>query len=248
MIDLVQAQAELVSVLLSAQGLQTINTVSYRKMRISGELDYRSLLTTARNGKAGAGIIVLMPTAADNNPSVSGPVLGWTFGIVILEMDAVNMNATTGTLIASETITQIVMDILHLFADELLGTFNVDRTAVQDEKEYVFPGCIGYRINLILSSGRTGQTPRVSALQCSVNSVPVSSLSTNAGTLTILTATPNARIVYTTDGSFPTDTNGDNPVTQAYGGPFVINSGDTIRVVGYADGMINSAARYFTVN
>lgn len=250
MIDLVQCQKDLTGILLSAKLLLTVNVKSYREMRIKQELDYNTLLTTARNGKSGAGILVLMPEASGNNPSVSGPVLAWKFGIVVLEMDAINMNATGGTLLNAETIAQIVMDVLHLEADERLGTFGVDRGAVAKETEYVFPGCIGYRVTLNLTSGRSVQTPRVSSIQCAVDNVPVTLLTAIAGVLTMTSATVGTRIRYTLDGSFPTDINGDNTAALDYdpANPPTLASGDIVRAAGYADGMNKSASRYFEVS
>lgn len=250
MIDLVQAQKDLTSIMLSAQLLRTVNIYSYREQRLKQEMDYRAMLSTPRNGKAGAGVIVLMPEASDNNPSVSGPVLGWTFGIVVQEMDAINMDPALGTLLAAETICQYVMDVLHLEADELYGTFSIDRRALSPEKEYVFPGCIGYRITVALLVGRSVQTARVSSIQCAIDSVPVTKLTAAAGVLTLTSATDGTRIRYTTNGTYPTDINGDNPEAKDYDpeDPPTVESGDEVRVSGYADGLNKSAGRFFVIN
>jgi hypothetical protein len=236
-INLIQAQADLTQLLASSEQLQLVNVKSYRALRLQQEIDWRKLVTTVRAGRSGAGVLVLMPTASEKNASVTGPVLDWNFPVIVMELDLLNQHPAKGTLIPAETLGQIVMDIVHLDSDDGLGTFQVTGKAMEPEKEFVFKGVVGYRVNFILSAGKTTQTPRVAALQMSVAS----------GEMTITTATADARVKYTLDGTFPADDTGGNPASYNYAAPFAVASGDVVRAAGYKSGMNKSATRRFVV-
>ena len=232
MIDLVQAQADLVGVLKAAPALAALNVIGYREKRLAQELDYAVILSTPRapGGPVGAAAIVLMPTASAANQNVSGPVLDWTFGVVVQEMDAVNM-ASGGTQVTAEEWGQLVMDALHLEADEGLGTFRVVGQPMQPEREYVFPACIGYRVSVGLSAGRTVQTPRV----------PQVAKSAAGGSVTLTCPLAGAAIYYTLDGSFPSEAAG----ASLYTGPVPVASGQALRAAAYKAGYNKSATVYY---
>lgn len=247
MIDLVQAQKDLTAILLSSDQLQTVNVFSYREKRIQQETDYRKYMITPRNGRAGAMVFTLMPRGLGKNPNVTGPVIDWEFGIVCMEMPAINIVADTGTLLSAEELAQIVMDILHQEADDKLGTFSVTSRAMDDEKEYVFPGCVGYRVSLVIV-GKSLQTTRCAPVAITVNSSLITTTSCTAGTCMLTSTTPSARIKYTLDGSFPAEDIANNPASTLYTGTFPLSSGDILRAAAYKPGFNKSSTRYVEVS
>jgi hypothetical protein len=245
-IDLVQAQKDLTAILLSSEQLRSVNVFSYREKRIQQETDYRKFLVTPRNGRAGAMVQVLMPRGLGKNPNVTGPVIDWEFGIVCHEMPAINMVPDTGTLLSAEELAQIVMDVLHQEADDKLGVFSVTSKAMDDEKEYVFPGCVAYRVSLIIV-GKSLQTTRCAPVQITVDSTAVTTTSCAAGTCALTCGTAGARIKYTLDGSFPAEDDANNPASTLYSGTFTLSSGDILRTAAYKTGFNKSATRYALV-
>lgn len=236
MFDPVQAQEDLLGALLSADVLKNVTIKSYRRMRIAKELDYRVLLTTVRNGRCGAGILVAQPEASGRNPNVTGPVLDWTFPIVAMEHPTINFNPDTGTMLSAEELAQIAMDVLQQHSDDKLGTFRIESNAIQPEKEFVFEGCVSYRTNFTVV-GKCLQRPRMQ---------PVVITSEN-GLVTMSCLTDGFSIWYTLDGSFPSTDDAGNSASQLYMGPFQANPGDVIRAAAHKAGMNISSVRYFEV-
>lgn len=246
MIDLVQAQKDIVGILLSSDQLVSINVFSYREQRLKQEMDYRSMLQTPRNGRTGAMVVVLMPTATERNPNVQGPVLTWEFPVIAIENDAINNVPQTGTLISAEELGQIVMDIMHQEADHKLGTFQASTRAMDPEKEYVFPGCIGYRTGFMIL-GNNIQTPRVAPVTITVDAVAITISSCAAGMATLASTTAGARIKFTLDGSHPSEDQANNPSSTLYTVPFQLSSGDILRTAAYKNNMNKSSTRYVEV-
>jgi hypothetical protein len=224
----------LTGALLEYAALATVNVKSYRAMRVSQELDYRTMLTSGRGGKVGAAVIVLMPEAAGRTPNVTGPILQWNFPVVVIENDSLNMQADQGTLISAEEIAQMVLDALHHETDTGLGTFTVAGTAMRPESGFVFPGCLGYRLNLLLSVGKTTQTARVAPVAAAVAD----------GLCTLTCATASSSIYYTTDGTFP---GASNAAATLYSAPFAVTAGQVVRAAGYKSGLSKSATTKHTV-
>src|SRR5579872_6443731 len=123
MLNLAQIQNDLLSLLLSYAPLNPVNVMSERKLILSSEINYAKIYQTPRNGRAGAGIMVAMPHADSNKQNVQGPVLDWVFPVDCVEVPTINLNPSIGTLIDCETIGQMIMDAVHLYADDQLGTF-----------------------------------------------------------------------------------------------------------------------------
>ena len=141
MFDPVAVQDDLMYLLLSDARLMDVAVKSYRRMRTTNELDYRKILEgRSPRGRAGSGLLVCQPTAAADNTNVTGPVLTWLFPVVCLEHPSVSMRPATGTLLQAEQLAQIVLDVMQLYADEHVGTFNVQSPAIQPEREFVFKG------------------------------------------------------------------------------------------------------------
>jgi hypothetical protein len=245
-IDLVQAQKDIVGILLSSDQLININVFSFRENRIKQEMDYRTMLTKPRNGRTGAFIMVLMPVANERNPNVSGPVLTWDFPIVTVENDTLNFVPTTGTLQSAEMLGQIVMDVMHHEEDQKLGTFQTSSKAMDPEKEYVFPGCIAYR-NVFTILGNNIQTTRFAPVAMSVGATMITTSSCAPGSATLTCTTAGARIKYTLDGSHPSEDLAGNSASSLYTAPILLSSGDILRTAAYKAGMNKSSTRYVAV-
>jgi hypothetical protein len=208
-------------------------------MREALELDYRTVLTTPRNGKVGAAAIVLMPSGTADNTNVTGPIMRWSIGVVAMEQDDLNMGAI-GTGLTAEDVGLLVLDTMHLDCDQSHGTLFASNAAMGPESEYTFPGCIAYRVTLTLSAGKNTQTPR-----CALPQVAVAN-----GLATITCATAGADIRYTLDGSFPTsNVAGDaaNKSSVGHTAPFAVASGQVLRVAAYADGFNKSTTINYLV-
>ena len=229
--------------LLSNPSLTNVNVKSYRRMRIQNETDWRVLVEAGRNGRFGSGILVVEPSASGRQPNVTGPVLDWTFPIISVEHPDVSMNPVHGSQLSAEQVAQIVLDSMQLHADDRLGTFSMEPAAIKPEREFVFDGCVAYRVNFHIV-GRSAQTPRVAAISVSVDGNPLVNGSFAAGTVTLSCGTPGASIWYTVDGTFPTTDVGGNAGSELYEAPFSVAAGQVLRAVAYADGYNNSSARY----
>jgi Chitobiase/beta-hexosaminidase C-terminal domain len=235
--DPVQAQDDLMYLLLSDSRLQDVAVKSYRRMRLANETDYRKILEgRSPRGRAGSGILVCQPTANADNTNVTGPVLTWVFPIIALEHPGISFQPETGTLLSAEQLAQIVLDIIQLYADEHLGTFNIQTPAIAPEKEFVFKGCLGYRVNARVL-GRSLQTGRCGPVTVTVN----------AGFATLSCVTSNSQIYFTLDGSFPGNNLAGNSLSQLYSTPVAVVSGQVLRAIAYAPGMNPSACRYVTI-
>lgn len=239
MLDLVQAQKDVTATLLSAASLANVAIVSYREKRLANELDYRTTLEAGRNGKAGVMAVVMLPSADAGEKNVTGPVLDWLFPVIVIELDAVNMEPQGGSLLSAEEVSQRVMDVLHHEADEKYGTWKVSGKPMAPETQFNFPGCIAYRTTFVLYCGRSEQTRRCAPVQVDLTTTP--------GQCALSCATPGAEVYYTLDGSSPGNASGGNPNSQLYAGPFPVAAGDTVRAAAYADGFNKSTSRHVPV-
>jgi hypothetical protein len=253
MFDPVQVQYDLTGLLLCYAPLAAVQVKCYRRMRLARELDYRTALCTPRDpvlNQAGAGVFVMQPKAMDRQPDVTGPVLDWYFPVNCVEMPAVNMvpppvnpdgtptGAPGGTMVQAEQLGQMVMDCLHLYGDDGVGTFNLDGMAYGPMSgRDLLPGCAGFQVSVHVL-GKASQTPRCSVVQVSV-----------AGHVATLScATAGSTVYYTLDGSFPGTpavqaASREILTSQAYTAPFAVSAGQTLRCIAWAPGYNNSPAR-----
>lgn len=230
-----QTAKDLTGILLSCDALLSVNVKNYRAERLQQNTDWATLVTTARNGRSGAGVIVLEPIARGNQKNVL--CFDWVFPIVSCEFPQANDDPQTGTNKTAYQLAQIVADQVHNYADENLGTFNIDTIAIDDEKEFLLSGCICKRTSIHIL-GKNTQTQRVGQIQ--------KTLDTGAGTLTLAcSGSPAATIYFTKDGSFPAKIG--NPSSKIYTGPIPVKTGDVIRAVAFQTGYNNSAAAYQAV-
>lgn len=251
MIDLVQAQKDLTAILAGADSLANAQCFSFREERIrEGELDFHTKLTTPRNGRCGLTVMVCMPRGVCRTQNVTGPIIEWEFPVVVHEMPDVNIVENTGTLVSAEDGAQRVMDLLQLEADEKTGTFRVAQDAVRDEQEFVFPGCVGYRVNILLTAGRSQQTARCGPVVVTVGGVNVTTPSVPAAQGACALSCPGTvgvRIKYSLDGSFPSEDIANNPFSLLYSAPFTLSVGDVLRTAAYLPGQNKGTTRYVQV-
>ena len=228
MTNIVQIQKDLHELLLSYPGLSKINIVLFRKMQIESQVNMSLVYLNKRMGFSGAGVLVEMPVASGNDSSVKGPILEWAFPITAVEMPLMSFQSGVGAALSAEDIIQLILDCVHLYADDAVGTFQVDKSAITPVTNW--PGCVGYRAMFRIKAKNT-QTTRTGQV-----------LITQTGAqVTIACALdPTAEIRYTVDGSFPGRVG--NPQSQIYAGALDVESGQTIRAVGWMDGKNNSAA------
>lgn len=224
MINLVQTQADLVSLLLSATALNPVNIASYRKMRLQGELNLALVWQTPRGGTSGLGVLVEMPFAKQPRPNVYPAVLDWYFPIVTVENPTINFAAGAGTFIDCEVAAQSVIDTVGVWSMDQLGTFEVSDPMTPDER---FQGCVAYRTNFKIA-GRPGAFGQ-SLPRCNQTIISIS-----GGVATITCSTPGSNIRYTLDGTSPAMAG--SPTAQDYTGPVTVQSGDVIRAGAYLAG------------
>jgi hypothetical protein len=257
MISSIAIQADMLALLLSEARLNGVNIVSERKEQLAGELNLETVYTTVRNGKGGAGILIEHPYANCNQPNVPGPVLDWVFPIVTVDNETINMAATTGTGLTSEDIAQIVLDVVHMYADTQYGTTFQCDSAGSIKFAGRFPGCIDHRILFkakMSPNGNPNQTPRAAAVSYS-NSAAQGS----AGIMTLSTTEPDTtptslQIFYTlgssitipvTPAPFPGNSGAGAIAGTLYTAPFAVQPGDRVRAVTYVAGKVNSSSTFY---
>lgn len=232
MIDLVQLQADLLGLLMSAPALANVNVVSERKFLVQSEINFDTLWTTPRNGRSGTGILIEMPSIEAPGKQTPGPTQNLRPTFVVFQNGDAALEPTTGSGLAAETICQLVLDTLHMQELQGIGTLYANDRAVEPAREYEFVHA--YRVALFLKSAASNQTQRTAPVVMSSNGV----------TATLSCATPDAEIWFTLDGSMPTHSRAVDPVTdqlinlstQLYTGEFSVTPGMIVRAAAYADG------------
>lgn len=244
--DPLQTQRDLEGILLSYPALGLINVKSYRKLREAQELDYRLMLSRPRTNKVGGAVLVCEPQARVESPNVTGPILEWEFPVVSFEQHDIAFNPLIGVNMTAEEMSQHVMAAIHLYADDKLGTFRVSNPAIADEKEFVFPGVIGYRTTFYIK-GKSIQMPRTQPVAITVDGVPLTSTVCSPGVMEMTCTTAGAVIKYTLDGSFPGADEAGNTGSMPYTAPFAVDTGATVRAIAYGAGLLNSPGRFVQV-
>jgi hypothetical protein len=249
--DVVKLQEDLCQGLLAEPGLQFINVVQYRKLRLQSELDWSTIYTTPRNGRAGCGILVEMPSFEVLHPNVSGPVGNLVLSCVALEEPNLNFGPGTGTQMSAEAVSRFVLDSSHQWeiggagvmsavreairgiwrTEDLRGVMGQGtlRDAIWDAQR--FEGLVAYRVKLQMQAAAT-PVARVSQ--------PVAQVQQSGVSLSC--ATGGADIYYTVDGSFPGT---GNPRAIKYSSQFQ-PAGSVLRYAAYKPGMFRSGVAILT--
>jgi hypothetical protein len=243
--DFVQLQEDLAQGLLSEEALQPINIVQYRKLRLQSEIEWSAIYTTPRNGRAGCGVVVEMPTFEVLHPNVAGPVGNLVMSCVVLEEPTLNFEAATGTYMSAEEVSKFIVDSSHQWELGGSGVMSAVREAIrglwrtEDLHSVVgqsslrdaiwdaqrFQGLVAYRVKLQLQAAGV-PLPRVA----------MPALLEGGSQTTLTCATNGAEIFFTTDGGFPGPS---NPSAAKYTAPFP-GTGGILRYAAYKSGMIRS--------
>ena len=159
LVDFVGLQHDLLHTLLSTPGLSQVNCIEERELFLQSEVEISAVWMTPRNGAQGAGIVVEMVKARVNEPNVSGPVFNLEIGCVAIEERNVNGTAGTGTLLTAEQIAQLVLDALHLYSIDGIGTLQA--VGIEAAPDWIDPdsGIIAQRARLTVKNPRR-QTAR----------------------------------------------------------------------------------------
>jgi len=231
MTDFVQLQNDVTHALLSVASLSKVNVHQLRKLRQDSAVSVDAIWQTKRGGCCGAGILVEMPEADVDKPNVEGPLLSLLVPCLVVEEPNLNFAPQIGTFLSAEEIAQWILDALHLLTIDGVGVLRAEGRVIQPAEE--FPNLVAYRVKLKLLLPR-GQTQRSGFVTISI-----------AGGLCTLACvtTPTAILRYTTDGSFPGQS---NPAAQIYEAPFAVESGEVVRAASALEGYNLSAVRQST--
>lgn len=233
MIDLEKIQQDCLGLLMSSKNLASVNIVLEKKFIVQSQIELDAIWVTVRNGKSGCGVLIEVPEIESENGNMSGPpqVVALTF-VSFQNGDAAFTDEGSGLF--AEQVEQFVLDALHLQSFGAFGTVQADKGNLSSPARD-YPGINARRLTLKIKPRASAQTPRTSALQLAINN----------GLATLTCATAGAKIVYTLDGSFPSDpavavdplaAAPINAASQIYAAPFAVASGQNIRAAAYADG------------
>ena len=247
MIDLYQAQEDLFEILMSAPQLSTVNVVNERRFIMAAQAEMDAVWQTVRNGCAGNGLLVEEPKVQAHGEygAAPGPVLIITFPIVCFQNgDAALLDKVGGGFYASR-LGAAVMDVFWQLQINGIGLLTLEGDAYARADD--FPG-----INAVRIFPKAKLAPAPANNRCAIVTA------TMAGNqVTLACATAGAKIVYTLDGSCPSDPavainpltkQPINPAATVYAGPFNAAPG-FVRAAAYAGaGDMQSPVQKFTVS
>ena len=243
--DLVRLQEDLAQGLLSEPALACIQIVSYRKLRLRSEIDWSAVYTTPRQGRAGCGVVVEMPSFEVLHPGVPGPVGNLVLSFVVVEEPNLNLEPATGTGLSAETVAQFILDSSHQWEIGGVGVMSAVKEAIrglwrtEDVRGMVgqsslrevvwdaqrYHGLVAYRVKLQMQAAGV-PLPRVAT--------PIAQAS--GAVITLSCATEGADIYYTLDAGFPGP---GNEGAVKYQGPFAA-TGARLRYAAYQAGWLRS--------
>lgn len=180
-----------------------------------------------KSGKAGAAVLVFMPTARAPKPNNAGPALDLQLEVRVFEMPIVN-RATGGTGKTAEAIAARVMQLLHHWSPGA-GAIVSEPAAMQPVMQ---DDTVAYSLFF-------GVPCQLAPLE---RARPVT-FSLGNDELQLQCATNGASIYYTTDGTMPTPD--ATQYTDAIAAP---ESGTTVRAIAFKSGIAASNVTQFTIN
>lgn len=243
MINLLQIQKDVFGLLMSAPQLATVNIVLEQKFIVQSEIEMDAVWQTVRNGKSGDGILIEIPEIESGGNNVSGPPQIVVLSFVSFQNGDMALTPEIGGGLFAEEVEQYIIDALHLQSFGKFGTIQVDGKFSGPARDY--PLINARRLQLKIKPLATRQTPRTAPV--------IVTLQPDGVTVSLGCNTPGATIIYTLDGSFPSNPaiaidpfsvsaknpqgNPINPQSQLYAAPFVLNPGIRLRAAAYAPGM-----------
>lgn len=234
-------QRDLAHILLSDEWLENVNIVCRDELltptalsRLPDETLAVEVLAyiTPRNqadGRIGCGVIVEKPEFSVESPGVSGPQGNISVEFLVLEDRLTNNGPTEGTLRAANLVAQRILDLLHLHADDGVGTFQAVGSAITVARD--FEPLDALRVRLRITAKRL-QTTR-----CAVVRITFAN-----DECTLTCATTDAQIYYCLSGQdqdgnwtepgFPSPSNSAGGA-QLYSAAFAVTSGQTVRACAF---------------
>lgn len=205
-----------------------------RAGNIDNEVERALNCLNEKTGKMGACLIVLMPETEAPEENLPGPPIEIVISVQVYELTLVNEDtANGGTGKDAESLANVVLNLLHLYAPYHLGNVLVaDRKPIRPVK---IEGAVSYLVMLRLRTGL--ENPQ---------KVATPTLTEEDGLYTLTCATAGATIYYTIDGSHP------GPVNEEaieYTAPFAEPAtGTLVRWVAYKSGFVPSDSGAAEVN
>ena len=224
---LLTLQQDLVDKLNSESWFYYVSVVSLRKQVITQEIQRRLPHLSGKNGRKGCGVMVNIPRIDAIQPNLAAPQGDILVGIDVIEQPEINFNPG-GTMLTAEETARAVRGTLHQFAIEGKILLYQDKKAIEPLSDLVYPGCLGYRVNL---RGRMSELPQSKCV--------VPSITESGGSVSLTTTDEGATIYFTVDGSFP---GSSNAAALVYSGPFTVASGATVRWASYLSAFLGSDA------
>lgn len=185
---------------------------------IQDEIDKALLGLVEKNGAAGAAIVVDMPEGEAPHPESPGPDLLLLCKVRVIENPLINMGPT-GTLKSAE---DLMLAVLNLFQGRFFqdsgSAMTTDREAYVPMLAYIDQGMVGYECRFRMRMGLAGP-----------KKTPMPVISGNA--IDGVTIVGAGAIYFSTDGSYPTPTNGtalNPPVLDDAGNPIFDDQGNPI--------------------
>ncbi len=183
-----------------------------------------SVCQVNRNGKSGCGILIedQQIESGSNNVSVPTQIVVLTF--VSFQNGDAALTPDIGSGLYAEEVEQYILDALHLQSFGRFGTIQVEGKFSEPARDY--QGISARRLTLKIKTLATKQTPRTGPVTVAINEG-----------LATLTSQNSAKIVYTLDGSFPSDPSiaiepinnvPVNPRAIIYTVPFTVQPGETL--------------------
>lgn len=192
---------------------------------VENEVERALTVLNEKSGKCGACVVVLMPeveTPADER-NLPGPQIEVVQSIQVLANELFN-SGDDGTKKPAEQIAANIVNILHLHYDSCTGLLVADPRPIRPVQAQ--DGVVTYQV-VVRSRHAFDRCNRVARPK----------MEAVDGKIVLSTATAEATIYYTTDGSYP------GPANEAaieYTEPFTPDVPSTIRVAAYAEGLIGS--------
>jgi len=239
LVDYLGLQADLTALLLSHAPFNQVNAVAEHKFLMDSDVAIDSLWQTARNGGAGAGIIVEDVRPYSDKAGSVGPVSELRLGFVILAERNVCLGPA-GCGWQPENIEQAVVDLLHLKLIQPYGQLRAEGAYGGPANDWIDSkaGLYARRVTLKMLSGRKqSNTCDQVSIRCVAGQVQI--------TCTFVAA--DLQIWYTTDGSFPSNDGNVNPQAQRYLAPFAASAGTVVRAMAYSSEANPSSLLQLTV-
>jgi hypothetical protein len=204
---------------------QYIHVDSLRLLSTGSEIADKMSCIKPKNGKAGATLLMLMPSLGCDAPNLSGPKCEGSFVMRALELPQFNKTGVT----AEETAFKC-LDLFHGWAPGFLnGGIYATKDAVQPSIEFAPRIAYDVRFKFTLALDQTAK-------------VMVPMITYAAGNVTITCATADAVIRYTNDGTYP------SPSSTLYEAPFAADVGTRIIAVAFKDAMSASDGKDTTLS